>query len=152
MSSFYQGWAEVKLRKVYMKEWLDRRDGKPNFNVQSVSQSYIMYDSTAVCCERVVPTQSLGRLRCVFNILYYYTISSPYLLYTTLLIWWCTARSSVCPLICTTLPCPAGVDEDEIMTRRYERELEAEDEMGRALSVFGIIKMFETRIQKNKKS
>ena len=38
------------------------------------------------------------------------------------------------------------------MSRRYERELEAENEMKQSLSVFGIIKMFEDRIQKNKSS
>jgi hypothetical protein len=30
-----KGWAEIKLRKVYMKEWKDRRDGADESDIIS---------------------------------------------------------------------------------------------------------------------
>ena len=61
-----QNWAEIKLRKVYLKEWQDRKD---------------------------------------------------------------------------------GLDEEEILAKRYERESLVEEEMEQAMTVFGRIRMFESRIQ-----
>lgn len=61
-----KNWAEIKLRKVYLKEWQDRKD---------------------------------------------------------------------------------GLDEDDILAKRYEREMQVEEEMEQAMTVFGRIRMFENRIQ-----
>jgi hypothetical protein len=45
-----------------------------------------------------------------------------------------------------------GLDEEEIMERRYQREQEAEQEMIQEMSVNGRIRAFERAIQRNKRS